>query len=161
VAIPYEMWYGQIPSVRHLRVFGSTCYALIPKEKRNNLDARSRKCFFSRYSNTTEACCLYDEVNNKFILSRDVIFLKSSKNDKVVERQLDHLDKFNHVKTYHEFDDEIPHLEGGIPILDQSIESTFEAPSPPHEEFPATSSKNEVHLDDVIERIERLSLDEN
>jgi hypothetical protein len=38
---PYEMWYGCIPSVRHLRVFGSTCYASIPKEKRSNLDARS------------------------------------------------------------------------------------------------------------------------
>eukprot|EP00253_Pinus_taeda_P033831 PITA_33831 len=25
------MWYGHIPSVKHLRVFGSTCYALIPK----------------------------------------------------------------------------------------------------------------------------------
>jgi hypothetical protein len=30
---PYKMWYGCIPSVRHLEVFGSTCYALIPKEK--------------------------------------------------------------------------------------------------------------------------------
>jgi transposase InsO family protein len=25
---PYEMWYGHIPSVRHLRVFGSTCLCL-------------------------------------------------------------------------------------------------------------------------------------
>jgi hypothetical protein len=32
---PYEMWYDRIPSVRHLRVFGSTCYALIPKEQRS------------------------------------------------------------------------------------------------------------------------------
>jgi hypothetical protein len=38
---PYEMWYGHIPSVRHLRVFGSTFYALILKEKRNKIDARS------------------------------------------------------------------------------------------------------------------------
>jgi hypothetical protein len=38
---PYEMWYCHIPLVRHLRVFGSTRYALIPKEKRSNLDARS------------------------------------------------------------------------------------------------------------------------
>ena len=35
--IPYEMWYGHIPSMRHLKVFGSTCYALIPKEKRNSV----------------------------------------------------------------------------------------------------------------------------
>jgi hypothetical protein len=41
-----------------------------------------------------------------------------------------------------------------------SLESPFEAPSPPHEEVPAASSKLEVHLDDVIVRTERLSLDE-
>jgi hypothetical protein len=76
-------------------------------------------------------------------------------------RQPDHLDRFTHVKTYHEFDDEIPHLEGGVPVLCQSLESPFEAPSSPHEEVPATSSEFEVHLDDTIERIEKLRLDEN
>jgi hypothetical protein len=50
----YEMWYGHIPSVRHLRVFGSTCFSLIPKEKRTKLDARSQKCIFLGYSNTTK-----------------------------------------------------------------------------------------------------------
>jgi hypothetical protein len=157
---PYEMWYGRIPSVRHIRVFGCTCYALIP-EQINKLDAKNWKCILLGYSNTTKGYCLYDEVNKKFILSRDVTFLESSMNDKIVERQLDHLDKFTHVKTHHEFDDEIPHLEGGIPILDQSMESPFEAPFPPREEVLATSSELEVHLNDVIERIERLSLDEN
>lgn len=29
---PYEMRYGCIPSMRHIRIFGSACYALIPKE---------------------------------------------------------------------------------------------------------------------------------
>eukprot|EP00253_Pinus_taeda_P027385 PITA_27385 len=43
---PYEMWYGHVPSIKHLRVFGSTCYALIPKVDRNKLGARSRKCIF-------------------------------------------------------------------------------------------------------------------
>jgi hypothetical protein len=76
------------------------------------------------YSNTTKAYHLYDEVNKKFVLSRDVIFLESTQNDKIVERQLDHLDRFTHVKTYHEFD-KIPHLEGVILILDQSLESPF------------------------------------
>jgi hypothetical protein len=84
---PYEMWYGHIPSVRHLRVFGSTCYALIPKEKRSKLDARSQKCIFLGYSNTTKGYHLYDETNKKFILSRDVIFLESTKKDETVERQ--------------------------------------------------------------------------
>jgi transposase InsO family protein len=52
---PYEIWYGCIPSMRHPRVFGSTCYALIPKEKINKLDARSRKCIFLGYLDTKES----------------------------------------------------------------------------------------------------------
>jgi hypothetical protein len=52
---PYQMWYGHISSVRHLRVFGSTCYDLIPKvQQRNELDARSWKCIFLGYLNTTK-----------------------------------------------------------------------------------------------------------
>jgi hypothetical protein len=61
----YEMWYGYIYSVRRLRVFGSICYALITKEKRNKLGA-SQKCILSGYSNTTKAYLVYDEVNKKF-----------------------------------------------------------------------------------------------
>jgi hypothetical protein len=38
---------------------------------------------------------------------------------------------------------------------------SFEAPSPPHQEVPTTLTEPEVHLDDVIERIENLSLGEN
>lgn len=30
--IPYEIWFGRVPLVHHLRIFGSTCYALVPKE---------------------------------------------------------------------------------------------------------------------------------
>eukprot|EP00253_Pinus_taeda_P018422 PITA_18422 len=76
---PYEMWYGHVPSVKHRRVFGSTCYALIPK---------------------------------------------------------------------------IPHLEGGIPTLDQHVESSSEEYSPPTE-TPTTDDA----LSDVIDRIGRLNLD--
>eukprot|EP00253_Pinus_taeda_P036646 PITA_36646 len=73
------MWYGRILSVKHLRVFGSTCYALIPK---------------------------------------------------------------------------VPHLKGGIPILDQPVESSSEALFPPHEN-PTTIDT----LSDVIEKNGRLNPD--
>jgi hypothetical protein len=103
--------------------------------------------------NTTKGYLLYDEKNKKFILFRDVFYLESSKNDEIVERQLDHLGRFTCVKTYHEFDDDILDLEGGILVLVQSLKSPFEAPSSPHEEVPATSSEPEFHLDDVIESV--------
>ena len=43
---PYEMWYEHFPSVKQLRVLGSTYYALIPKVHRKKLGARSCKCIF-------------------------------------------------------------------------------------------------------------------
>ena len=144
----------RIASVKHLRVFGSTYYALIPKVHSNKLGARSHKCIFLGYSNTSKAYYLYDEVNKKFVVSRDVIFLESSKTDNVVERQLDHLDRFTNAKSFQEFDNQIPHLEGGILILDQYVESSFEELSPPHE-TPTTDDT----LSDVIDRTGILNLD--
>jgi hypothetical protein len=46
----------------------------------------------------------------------------------------------------------------GIPILDQSLEYPFPAPSPPFEEVPTTLSEYNFFLDDVIDRIENMSL---
>ena len=67
---------------------------------------------------------------------------------------------YPHPKTYSENEYEIPNLEGGIPILYQPLEFPYEAPTPPHEEVPATSLEQEVQLDDVIERIEILSIND-
>ena len=106
------------------------------------------------YSKTSKAYRLYDEVNKKFFVSRDVIFLESSKTNNVVERQLDHLDRFANAKSFQKFDNQIPCLEGGVPILDQLVESSFEALSPPHETPPTDDT-----LSDVIDRIGRLNLD--
>jgi transposase InsO family protein len=35
---PYKAWYGFKPKVNHLKVFCSTCYALVLKEKRTKLE---------------------------------------------------------------------------------------------------------------------------
>ena len=82
---PHEMWLGHLPSVRNLRFFGSTSYGLIPKEQRNKLGARSRSCIFLGYLETSTSHHLYDEVNNKFFVSRYAIFLETNKNDKSIE----------------------------------------------------------------------------
>ena len=40
------------------------------------------------------------------------------------------------------------------------MEFPYEAPTPPHEEVPTTSPDQEIQLDDVIERIERISIND-
>lgn len=101
---------------------------------------------------------MYYELNNKFILSRVVIFLESSNTNNIVEWQLDFLYKFNHENTYHEFDNDIPYIEGVISFLDQYIK--YPSKVLPHlHDVLVTSSNQKDPLSDVIERIGRLNID--
>ena len=45
---PYEAWFGKKPSLGHLKTFGCTAYAYIPKAKRYKLDWKSKKCVAMR-----------------------------------------------------------------------------------------------------------------
>lgn len=71
---PYEMWFGCIPLVRHLKIFRSTCYASIHKEQRRKLGSKSCKYIFLGYSSCTKGYKLYDKINKKFLFVRDTIF---------------------------------------------------------------------------------------
>jgi hypothetical protein len=48
-ATPEEKWTGKLPDLSHLRVFGCTAYALIHKESRKKLDAKSKPYIFLGY----------------------------------------------------------------------------------------------------------------
>ena len=54
---PFEARMGEKLKVDHLRVFGSTAYAHVPKDERQKLDSKSRKCI---YSSETKGYHLYD-----------------------------------------------------------------------------------------------------
>jgi len=60
------------------------------------------------------------------------------------------LDRFNHAKAYHKFDNNIPHIERDIGILDESMESPSKALSPPHEVLTIYLDQGDP-LSDVIE----------
>lgn len=94
---------------------------MILKHQHNNLGVRSRKCIFLGYSTTSKAYRLYDEENKKFILSRDVIFLEYVKDASTIDRQLSHLNRFASKKFYYDSNNDLPHLEGGIPTSNYSI----------------------------------------
>ena len=54
-AIPYEVWFGYPHSIQHLKIFGSTSYALIPKGKSSKLHQHSFKCTFLGYFESSKA----------------------------------------------------------------------------------------------------------
>ena len=75
--IPLEAWSRNRWTVEHLRVFGCVAYARLPKEQRKKLDEKGVKCIFTGYSSESKAYRLYDPINKKIIISRDVEFLEN------------------------------------------------------------------------------------
>jgi hypothetical protein len=68
-----EAWSGYKPSVAHMKVFGCTAYAHVPKEKRRKLDDKSVKCIFIGYSSETRSYRLFDPQANKVIISKEML----------------------------------------------------------------------------------------
>lgn len=70
---PYEMWHNKKPDVSGIRIFGSKAMMLIPKEKRQKWDKKSRKMVLIGFSDNIKGYRLYDTIEKKIITSRDVV----------------------------------------------------------------------------------------
>lgn len=71
---PYTKWYGLKPDVSYFRIFGSLCYAHIPKPLCRKLDSKARECIFVGYCTTSKAYRLWCPREKKIVITRDVIF---------------------------------------------------------------------------------------
>lgn len=71
---PYEALNGRKPNVKHLRAFGCVSHVHVPKDERNKLDSKSKKCLLLGYGSTTKGYRLYNFNGKKVLHSRDVIF---------------------------------------------------------------------------------------
>ena len=76
---PWEMFTGQVPTVSHMRVFGSTAYIHVPKEKRNKLDPVSAKGVFLGYEPQTKGYRVLRERDGVIVVTRDVTFDERTK----------------------------------------------------------------------------------
>ncbi|KAG7307913.1 hypothetical protein JYU34_006528 [Plutella xylostella] len=75
---PYELWSGRKPDLSHLRVFGSTAMAHVPKEKRLKWDKKAEKYILLGYAENTKGYRLYNPVTKRIVNSRDVVVMESS-----------------------------------------------------------------------------------
>ena len=71
---PYKLWYDEKPSVKHLKVFGSTCYVHIPKDRRSKWEMNSTKMLMIGYSDGNKAYKVFDPITRRCYIRRDVIF---------------------------------------------------------------------------------------
>lgn len=72
----YEKWFGRKLSVKHLRVFGTTCYTLISiSQLRKKWEPKSRKGKLVGYTDTDKNFRIWDEERRRVdIICRDVKF---------------------------------------------------------------------------------------
>ncbi|KAK2985746.1 hypothetical protein RJ640_005446 [Escallonia rubra] len=75
---PQEAWSGYKLSVSHLKVFGSIAYVHVPDQQRKKLDDKSEKFIFISYSQKSKGYKLYNPVDKKMKVSRDVTFDEKS-----------------------------------------------------------------------------------
>uniref|UniRef100_A0A2N9J4G2 CCHC-type domain-containing protein n=1 Tax=Fagus sylvatica TaxID=28930 RepID=A0A2N9J4G2_FAGSY len=75
---PLEKLHGYPPKYNLLKIFGCTCYVLLPKTEYSKLDAKSVKCIFLGYSETQKGYRCYDWEAKKVRVSRNVIFFENT-----------------------------------------------------------------------------------
>ena len=68
------MWKGYEPNVNHLRIFGCSAYAHIPKDERTKMDPKAKNTTFLGYGIGVKGYRLFDTDSSKVFHSRDVIF---------------------------------------------------------------------------------------
>lgn len=71
---PFEKLFACKPDYGHLRVFGCACYPLQRPYNSHKLQPRSTQCVFLGYPLEYKGYICYDIANDKFFVSRHVIF---------------------------------------------------------------------------------------
>lgn len=70
---PKESWFGFKPNMSHLKVFGSITYIHVPDQLRKKIDDKGEQMILVGY-HSTGGYKLYDTVNKRIVIIRDVIF---------------------------------------------------------------------------------------
>ena len=71
---PYELWFGKMPDISHLRVWGCMVMYRVPKEHRKKLDYKATGGVFVGYCLTSKHYKIYDPASCRLVTSRDIIF---------------------------------------------------------------------------------------
>jgi len=72
--VPLAIWTGRTPSVQHLKVYGCTAYANLPKQNRRKLDNRAVECILVGYASQTRGYRLWCPEKSDVIITKHVRF---------------------------------------------------------------------------------------
>jgi len=123
---PAEKWYGKTPDLSKLQIFGSICYAKIlgPKKK---LDSRTKEAIFVGYS--LNSYRLWDPINKKIFVSRDVVFSKeiqTSQTKKQINKEIP--------DRYSSSDEDIETPDNLSDMIDADSQNQADSQEPPDDD---------------------------
>lgn len=78
---PFEVFNGRKSRIKHLKVFGSVCYSLIPNNLRHKLEETSARGIFIGCSTCEKGYRIFIPKTLKMTISTDVIFDENGKWD--------------------------------------------------------------------------------
>jgi transposase InsO family protein len=71
---PYEMWFGRVPNVSFLKIWG--CETYVKRLRSDKLGPKSDKCMFIGYPRETKGYYFYYPFDNKIVVARHGVFLE-------------------------------------------------------------------------------------
>lgn len=71
---PFELLFGKIPSISHLRVFGCACFPLLRPYIQHKLQPKTTMCVFLGYASNYKGYICYDVTKKRSYISRHVVF---------------------------------------------------------------------------------------
>lgn len=74
--VPYRRWFGDKPSLDHIRVYGCVAYVMVPRHKQQSLKPKSMKGIFIGYPSDEKGWNIYIPSLGKVIVSRHVTFIE-------------------------------------------------------------------------------------
>ena len=98
---PKEIFTGERPEVRHLRIFGFLVYVHVPKDKRSKLEPLRNKGIFVGYNESSKEYRVYISSYKQIETSIDVTFDEDSTFSIL---------KYNHLKDIYDKDPEDPRV---------------------------------------------------
>ncbi|GBM82877.1 Retrovirus-related Pol polyprotein from transposon TNT 1-94 [Araneus ventricosus] len=103
---PFELYSGHKPSVKHLKAFGSTAYAGVPKQLRKKFDMRAKKGIMVGYSLKTRGYRIWLPNERKIVETINVSFDEDMLEPNSSGVVLDNNKKTINVSSNSEFDTE-------------------------------------------------------
>ena len=117
-------------------MFECVQYAHAPKEQKKNLDDKGVKCIFIGYNSESKAYRLYDPINKKIIISRDIEFLENPWDSSIDESS----STSSKVPTIEDEEDDISdQQEDGVVNIDCRQRKKGKKPLTCHTTAPSTS----------------------